>query len=193
MTFNSQSKGLAGVTNDALSSQYQPNTNSLLYQKMSVDPNVLGMFPQGMPNGQAQFKAETQTPFSFDLLNNGGLATQNQTPPLTFDEMMKLSTANQPSALTTGFKNFGLAAQGVGSLYGMYNAGKSRKLAEKQMGLTLADSNRSLANNTLSYNQDLMERTRNGLIANSVKEGSPEWNRRIAQANASKVDGSPIV
>jgi hypothetical protein len=149
--------------------------------------NSNSMFNIGQ-QGNAQYKVPE---IGYPMGASNGLA-YGQNGGMSFEQMQELQKANQPSALTTGFKNFGLAAQGIGSLYGMYNAGKSRKLAERQMGLTLADSNRSLANNTLSYNQDLMERTRNGLIANSVKEGSPEWNRRIAQANASKVDGSPI-
>jgi hypothetical protein len=111
---------------------------------------------------------------------------------LTFDQYKSLMDSQKLSPFSQGMQNFGLAAQGASSLYNMYNAHKSRKLAERQAGTELASYNRSLANDTLSYNQDLMERTRNGLLLNSVAEGSPEWQRRMAQANASKVDGSAI-
>jgi len=91
-----------------------------------------------------------------------------------------------------GFQNFGLAAQGLGSLYGMYNAHQMRKQGKKQFGIELAGMNRSLANNATSYNADLMERTRNGLALNSVEAGSQEYIDRMARAKAANVDGSAI-
>ena len=89
-------------------------------------------------------------------------------------------------------KGFGQAGQGLAALGSVYNAYNANKQAKKQFGFELAGMNRNLANDSLAYNSDLMQRTRDGAMLNGFRPGDEEFAKREEVARGRFADGSQL-
>jgi len=121
-------------------------------------------------------------------------ADLTDTSPKSFD----FSGANpgQNSSVFNKFsgfmKGFGQAGQGLAALGSAYNAYSANKQAKKQFGFELAGMNRNLSNDSLAYNSDLMQRTRDGAMLNGFRPGDEEFAKREQVARGRFADGSQL-
>jgi hypothetical protein len=88
------------------------------------------------------------------------------------------------------FQKFGLAAQGIGAIAGVYNAYQQNKLQKKQFKASLADRNQNVRNQTTLINAELKNQAHSASQMSNNKVGSDA--HKAAVANRTKLEQSDI-